>query len=92
MILFLAIYLIIIACLILALLHQIWRPYADSHLNLFDGVILQLIILVSSLPLAEIYDSFDSNVITGTIYVLLLLPLMGLITMKIWIHRKISEW
>ena len=85
---FTAHYFIITACVITALLHQHCRPYADNYLNFFDGDILQLTILISFLPLVEFFDSFDSNLLTGTIYVLILLPLMGLITMKLWIHRN----
>ena len=81
-------YLIIIACVIIALTHQILKPYRDKYLNLFDGAVLQLAILVSFLPLVEFFNSFDSNVVTGTAYVLVLLPLVGLITMKLLIHRS----
>jgi len=81
-------YLIITACVIMALIHQLLKPYRDYYLNLFDGTILHLTILVSFLPLVEFFDSFDSNVVIGTAYVLVLLPLVGLITMKLLIHRK----
>ena len=69
-------------------LHQLWRPYADNNINLFDGAILHLTILVSFIPLVELFDSFDLHLATATIYVLILSPLMGLITMKTWIHRN----
>ena len=72
----------------MALLHQIWRPYSDNYLNFFDGVILHLTILVSALPLAEYFDNFDLNLLAGTIYILVLSPLIGLITMTLWIHRN----
>ena len=85
---FTAHYLIIIACVIMDLLHQHLRPYADNHLNMFDGDILHLTILVSFLPLVEFFDDFDANVLTATIYVLILLPLIGLIIMKLWMHRN----
>ena len=73
---FTAHYLTIIACVIIALLHQILKPYADNILNVFDGVILHLTILVAFLPLVEFFDTFDSNFVTGTIYVFVLLPLI----------------
>ena len=76
---FTAHYLIITTCIIMALLHQIWRPYADDYLNLFDGVILHLTISVSFLPLVELFDDFNLNLVTGTIYTLVLSPIMGLI-------------
>ena len=85
---FIAHYLIITTCIIMALLLQLCRPYADDYLNLFDGAILHLTIVISFLPLVELFDSFDLNLVTGAIYVLVLLPLMSLITIKIWIYRK----
>ena len=85
---FTAHYLIIIACVLMALLHQQWWPYADNYLNLFDGNILHLTILVSVLPLVELSDNFDSNLFTGTIYAVTLSPLISLITMKLWMHRN----
>ena len=85
---FIAHYFIITTCIITALLHQLWKPYADHYLNLFDGVIVHLTISVSCLPLIELFDSFDLNLVTGTIFVLVSSPLMGLITLKIWIHRN----
>ena len=85
---FTAHYLTITVCVIMDLLHQHWRPYTDNYLNLFDGDILHLTILVSFLPLVEFFDSSNLNLLTGTIYVIILLPLIGLITMKLWIHRN----
>ena len=85
---FIAHYLIITACVVINLIHQLLKPYADNNLNLFDGVILNLTILVSVLSLVEFFDSFDSNLVTGTVYALVLLPLVALITLKLLIHRR----
>ena len=85
---FIAHYLIITACVALNLIHQFLKPYADNYLNLFDGAILNLTVLVSVLPLVEFFDSYDSNLVTGTVYVLVLLPLVNLIAMKLLIHRR----
>ena len=95
-------YLIITACVIMALVHQFSKPYAYNSLNLFDGAILHQTILLSVLPLVEFFDSFNSTLVTGTMYVLVLLPLGSLIAIKILIHRgniknlivyySISKW
>ena len=85
---FISHYLIITACVVIALLHQLMKPYADEHLNLFDGAVLQLTILVSALPLVEFFDSLDYTLISVTVYVLALLPLASLIIMKLLIHRR----
>ena len=84
---FTAHYLIITTCMIMALIHLLLRPYVDNYLNLFDGAILQLTILVSVLSLVEFFDSFDSNLVVGTVYALVLLPLVGMIIMKLLIQR-----
>ena len=81
-------YLTIIACVVMDLVHQFSRPYANNSLNLFDGAILHQAYLVSFLPLVEFFDSFNSNLVTGTMYILVLLPLVSLITMKVLTHRK----
>ena len=85
---FIAHYFIVMACVAIDLLHQFLRPYKDSYLNMFDGAILHLTILVSVLPLVEFLDSFDLKLAIITVYVLILIPLAGLITMKLVIHRK----
>ena len=84
-------YLIITACVLMALTHQHFKPYTDIYLNSFDGDILYLTILISFLPLVEFFDSYNTNLVIGTAYVLVLLPLVGLITTKIIIHRKIVK-
>ena len=85
---FTAHYLIIIACVIMNLLHQFYRPYVANCLNLFDGAILHQTILVSFLPIVEFFDSFNSNMLTGMIFVLVFIPIVSLTTMKLLIHRE----
>ena len=85
---FTTLYLIIIACVVMDLMHQLLKPYRDDYLNLFDGAVLHLTILVSFLPLVEFFDSLDPNLVLGTAYVSVLFPLVGLIAMKLVIHRR----
>ena len=84
---FTAHYLNIIACVLMDLLQKFSRPYTDNYLNLFDGTILHLTILISFLPLLEFFDSFNTNLVIGMIYIIILLPLVSLIVMKLLIHR-----
>ena len=72
----------------MALTHQLLKPYRDDCINLFDGAVLHLTILVSFLPLVEFFDSLDPNLVLGTVYVSVLLPLVGLITVKLVVHRR----
>ena len=69
-------YLLIGACVVIALIHHIFKPYNEEYdlLNRFDGTILQLLVLISVLPLVEFFDAFNSNLITGIAFVLILLP------------------
>ena len=85
---FISYYLIIIACIVLDFIHQLSKPYTNNHLNSFDGTILHLAILISFLPLVEFFDNFDLTLAVGIAYILVLLPLVGLIIMKLLTNRK----
>ena len=61
------------------------RPYNDNTLNIFDGAILQLIVLVTALPL---FETFDSSLVKGTSFVLLILPLVQYVVMKIHTNKQ----
>ena len=71
---FVANYMLIVACGIIALGHLIIKPYNKAILNKLDGVILHMIIFVTALPLL---DDFDSLLVITTVFVLIiLLPVM----------------
>ena len=85
-------YSLISVCVIIALVHLIIRPYANPVLNLFDGVILHIMILVTVLPFVRHYDNFGSDLVLALAYILVLLPLTIFIVMQLLIHReKIME-
>jgi len=50
---------------------------------MFDGAILHLMVLVSVLPLVEFFDSFNSNVVVGIAFSLVILPSVSLIITKL---------
>ena len=81
-------YLLIIVCMLTAMLHQLFRPYSSSLLNKFDGFILQLLALVSVPPLAKFHDNFDSSLVVGITFVLVILPSLIFITMSIVINKE----
>ena len=64
------------------------RPYADDVLSMFDGAILQLMVLVTVLPLFEYFDSFDSNLVVAVAYVLIILPLVQFTVMKVFFSKQ----
>ena len=81
-------YLLIIASVIMELIHQILRPYSNSLLNVFDGIILHLLVLVSVLPLVEFFNSFNSNLVVGMAISLVILPLLIFTTMSLTINKE----
>ena len=81
-------YLLISVCTIMALIHENVKPYHNHFLNVFDGTILHLLVLVSVLPLVEFFDTFDSTLIIGIAFVLVILPITGLITMNLMNNRR----
>ena len=81
-------YLLIIACVIMALVHQIFRPYSNSVLNMFDGAIFHFLIVVSVLPLVEFYNNFDSILVVGITFILVILPAVIFIAMSLMINKE----
>ena len=81
-------YLLIIASVIMDLIHQILRPYSNSLLNVFDGIILHLLVLVSVLPLVEFFNNFDSNLVVGMAISLVILPLLIFTIMSLAINKE----
>ena len=80
-------YSLITACIIMSLIHQILRPYSNNFLNVFDGVVLDLIVLVSALPLVEFFDGFNSSLLVGLGFILVALPSIGYIGMTIMVNK-----
>ena len=81
-------YLLITACVTMALIHQLLKPHSNSLLNDFDGAILHFLVLVSVLPLVEFFNNFDTNLFTGITFILVLLPLLIFITMSLMINKE----
>ena len=77
-------YVLIVACVIIALIHLTVKPYNNEILNKFDGVILHLIICIVALPLL---DDFDSPLITITSFMLVILPLLIFIALTLFLHK-----
>ena len=63
------------------------RPYSNQFLNVFDGTVLHFMVLVSVLPLVDFFDSFDSNVVVGIAFILVILPSVTYLTMIVVINK-----
>ena len=85
---FISQFLLITATTIMALIHLLVRPYVDDILNMCDGAILHLLILVTVLPLFEYFDTSDSSWIIGIAFVLVILPLVQFIVMKVFTSKQ----
>ena len=79
-------YSLITACVIMASIHQNLKPYSNSSLNDFDGTILLFLVLISALPLVNLYN-FGENLLVGITFILVVLPLLIFITMSLLINK-----
>ena len=78
-------YLLIIFNSLSAFIHVTLRPYGYSILNVFDGFVLQLMIVVSIVPLI---DSYDPNLLLSFVSALVTLPLIPFLLMEIYLYKK----
>jgi len=78
-------YLLVTACTFIALIHLIIRPYDNNLLNILDGIILQLMILIVGLSPV---DNLNSQISVVSSSVLLATPLLVFTTMELLIHQK----
>ena len=80
-------YLLISLCAIMGLIHLLFRPYASTFLNVFDGITLQLIVIISALPLVEYAGNYNETLVLLITYLLVMWPLASYIAIKLWIYR-----
>ncbi|XP_065904916.1 uncharacterized protein [Dysidea avara] len=71
-------YILISICVAMATVHLIVKPYHYKVLNVFDGLILLLVIPVSALP---VFNNSNPDSIIGIAFVLALTPLMIFLAM-----------
>ena len=81
---FIASYVLIVACGIIALIHLTVKPYNNKILNKIDGIFLQMIVFIAALPLL---DNFDSPVVISTTFILVMLPLIIFIALILYLHK-----
>ena len=81
---FVANYVLIIICGMIALIHLLVKPYNSGILNKLDGIILQLIIFTEGLSL---FDDYNSPLVVTFSFVLVILPLLMIIGIAIFLHK-----
>ena len=82
---FIASYMLIVACGIIALIHFTVKPYNNEILNKLDGIFLQMIVFIAALPLL---DDFDSPVVISVTFILVMLPLLIFIAFILLVHKN----
>ena len=83
---FVAIYMRTFVCGVTALIHLMVKPYKNESLNKFDGIILQLIIFITVLPLFN--DDFNSLLAITLAYILIFFPLLSFIAMALFLLKN----
>ena len=81
-------YLLISICSLISLIHLTVRPYVARFNNIFDGMMLQLMIIIAAIPLVEFTDNYDETFVLIALYFLIILPAVCFFTTKIWINKK----
>ena len=81
---FVANYVTIAVCGIIALIHVTVKPYNNDIINKFDGVILHLIIFIAVLPLL---DNYYLPFVITIVFILIILPLLMFVAMTLFVHK-----
>ena len=84
-------YLLISSCALMQLIHVLVRPYASTIHNIFDGIILQLTVIISILPVIEFVDNYNKIFVIVIIYHLVILPIISFIAIKGLISKNIIQ-
>ena len=58
------------------------QPYISTFLIVFDGIILQLIVIISGLSVVELVDNYNEMFVVGITYLFVLLPLMSFVAIN----------
>ena len=81
-------YILISSCALMQLIHVLVQPYISTFLNVFDGIILQLIVIISGLSAVELADNNDETYLLVIAYLLVILPLTSFVAINLWFNRK----
>ena len=78
-------FLLIFSSGVLAVVVIVLKPYQHKILNIFDGLILQLVVLATLIPLA---DNVNQQLSTATIITVMTLPLIFFIALELIVHKE----
>ena len=89
---FVSLYLLMVMCQIMILIHVTIRPYNNDVLNFFDTLMLLVLVLVITLEIIVTYRGVFSNAALATVFVLTILPLLVFILIVLYFHvEKIKK-
>jgi len=77
--------LLLVTTTLLALIQIIIRPYKHRALNIFDGIVLQIMILAS---VTSLFDSFGTRALSAIIILLTILPIITFAMMELIVYKK----
>ena len=83
---FVTLYILLVSCSLMMLVHIAVKPYVSDALNLFDSCILVTITLVISLLIIETYRGSQSSTILATAIILIIMPLFTFLIMVVYLH------
>ena len=78
-------FLLICSSVVLAAIPIILKPYEHKILNIFDGLVLQLVVLATLIPLA---DNVSQQLSTATIIIAMILPLIFFTALELIVHKE----
>ena len=78
-------FLLIFSSGVLAVVMIVLKPYQHKILNIFDGLILQLVVLATLIPLAH---NVNQQFSTATIIIVMILPLIFFIALELIAHKE----
>ena len=81
-------YILVSFCALMQLIHVLVRPYVSAINNIFDAIILQLIVIISNLSVVEFTEIYEESFILVITYLLVILPLPSFVSLRFWINRK----
>jgi len=77
--------LLLATTILLALAQLVIKPYKHSILNIFDGMLLQIMIFASVISL---FDNFSTVMLSVVIIILVALPIIAFVVMELIVYRE----
>ena len=77
--------LLLVTSTLLALTQLVTKPYKHRALNIFDGIVLHIMIFPSVI---SFFDRFNTGLLSAVITILVILPLIAFVTMELIVYKE----